>query len=34
VEGEPENMKITTAADLVLAEALLLQAPLPAPGMQ
>jgi 2-C-methyl-D-erythritol 4-phosphate cytidylyltransferase len=34
VEGEPENMKITTAADLVLAEALLLHAPSPAPGVQ
>jgi 2-C-methyl-D-erythritol 4-phosphate cytidylyltransferase len=34
VEGEPGNMKITTAADLVLAEALLLHAPRPAPGMQ
>jgi 2-C-methyl-D-erythritol 4-phosphate cytidylyltransferase len=34
VDGEPENMKITTAADLVLAEALLLHAPRAAPGMQ
>jgi 2-C-methyl-D-erythritol 4-phosphate cytidylyltransferase len=34
VEGEPENMKVTTAMDLVLAEALLLRVPPPAPGVQ
>jgi 2-C-methyl-D-erythritol 4-phosphate cytidylyltransferase len=34
VEGAPDNLKLTTAADLSLAEALLEQQARPAPGMQ